>query len=415
MNEPRYQDVSADENVNGTTLRAWVDEMGAFVKGIDPNHLLGTGLEGHETTYGFGGNEGNPFVYIHQSPYIDFTSATRTRPRAGRTCASTQTKTLIRRLDQRLARRGRQAVLHGRVQRPQRRPDRLVAAIYTDFEAAGGDGSAFWWYPATNVDGKFGVMRGAPELASFRTHSANMIAKSGGVVPSLGLREPVRSPCASSRPPLPPSSAPVSASASSPPPARPCTVHYGLSDWGSSFNGDVTIRNTGTAAITGWALRWTFPATRSRRSTDPMLSPDDRNVAFTVIGAVEAIWIYDFARRTVTSLTSTAAGKSQAPTWSPDGSQIIYRGTRGGFRNLFRKAVDGGGDEERLTTADSLQTPTSWSVDGKHLIFVDTTVGTGPDSAVLDTDTHEPRVFLRTAAGETNPRFSPDGRAVAYV
>ena len=152
-----------------------------------------------------------------------------------------------------------------------------------------------------------------------------------------------------------------------------------------------------------------------RAFTDPMLSPDGRNVAFTVIGAVEAIWIYDFARRTVTSLTSTAAGSSQAPTWSPDGSQIIYRGTRGGFRNLFRKAVDGGGDEERLTTADSLQTPTSWSVDGKHLIFVDTTVGTGPDLAVLDTDTHEPRVFLRTAAGETNPRFSPDGRAVAYV
>ena len=36
-------------------------------------------------------------------------------------------------------------------------------------------------------------------------------------------------------------------------------MHYGLSDWGSSFNGDVTIRNTGTTAINGWALRWTFP------------------------------------------------------------------------------------------------------------------------------------------------------------
>ncbi|NUP79622.1 MAG: cellulase family glycosylhydrolase, partial [Nonomuraea sp.] len=75
MNEPRYQDQTPNENTTGTTLRAWVDEMGAFVKGIDPNHLLGTGLEAHETRFGFGGDEGNPFVKIHQSPWIDFTSA----------------------------------------------------------------------------------------------------------------------------------------------------------------------------------------------------------------------------------------------------------------------------------------------------------------------------------------------------
>lgn len=75
MNEPRYQDVSAEENISGTTLRAWIDEMGAFVKNLDPNHMLSAGLEGQSTKYGYGGDCGNPFVYIHQSPYIDFTTA----------------------------------------------------------------------------------------------------------------------------------------------------------------------------------------------------------------------------------------------------------------------------------------------------------------------------------------------------
>ena len=73
MNEPRYQD--AGENTTGNTLRAWIDEMGAYVKSVDPNHMVCAGLEGHGTEYNFGGDEGNPFVYIQQSPYIDFCSA----------------------------------------------------------------------------------------------------------------------------------------------------------------------------------------------------------------------------------------------------------------------------------------------------------------------------------------------------
>jgi mannan endo-1,4-beta-mannosidase len=38
-----------------------------------------------------------------------------------------------------------------------------------------------------------------------------------------------------------------------------CSVDYRLSDWGTSFNADVTIRNTGTAAVKGWQLAFAFP------------------------------------------------------------------------------------------------------------------------------------------------------------
>ncbi|GGM48375.1 cellulose binding domain-containing protein [Dactylosporangium sucinum] len=255
MNEPRYENQTPNENTSGTTLRAWVDEMGAFVKGIDPNHLLGTGLEGHESRYGFGGDEGNPFVYIHQSPYIDFTSAHPYPTESWANLGIEQTKALIR------------AWIndsHNVVGKPffmgefnVHNVDRSAwfSALFADFEAAGGDGSAFWWYSATNVDGKFGVMKGAPELAAFRTHSANMIAKSGGVLPSVSVSaSPSKSPSTSASP-----SPSVSASPSNSPPAGACTVRYRLADWGSSFNGDVTITNTGSTAINGWALRWSFP------------------------------------------------------------------------------------------------------------------------------------------------------------
>ncbi|MEU2061278.1 cellulase family glycosylhydrolase [Streptomyces sp. NPDC013455] len=38
-----------------------------------------------------------------------------------------------------------------------------------------------------------------------------------------------------------------------------CAVAYRLSDWGTSFNADVTIRNTGTTAVKGWQLVFDFP------------------------------------------------------------------------------------------------------------------------------------------------------------
>lgn len=42
-----------------------------------------------------------------------------------------------------------------------------------------------------------------------------------------------------------------------------CTVAYQVtSQWAGGFNADVRITNTGTAAITGWTLRWTYAGTQ---------------------------------------------------------------------------------------------------------------------------------------------------------
>ena len=179
MNEPRYQGVSAAEDANGTTLRAWVDEMGAFIKGIDSNHMLSTGLEGHEAKYGFGGNEGNPFVYIHQSPYIDFTSAHPYPDEAWASLTIAQTKALVH---------AWAVDSHTVVGKPffmgefnsftGVRTD-WWTAFYSQLEADDVAGDAFWWYADTNPDAKFGVTHSSPEMSIFRAHSAFQKAKSG--------------------------------------------------------------------------------------------------------------------------------------------------------------------------------------------------------------------------------------------
>jgi alpha-galactosidase len=38
-----------------------------------------------------------------------------------------------------------------------------------------------------------------------------------------------------------------------------CQVSYVKNEWGGGFTANVTVKNTGTEAVTGWALTWTFP------------------------------------------------------------------------------------------------------------------------------------------------------------
>src|SRR5262249_38962143 len=62
---------------------------------------------------------------------------------------------------------------------------------------------------------------------------------------------------------------------------------------------------------------------------------------------------------------------------------------------------------------DNLQTPGSFSQDGKLFTFTDVDPVTGWDIWMLGTD-REPEPLLKTRYGEWNPHLSPDGRWLAY-
>ncbi|MFV2104107.1 glycoside hydrolase family 9 protein [Micromonospora sp. LOL_024] len=51
----------------------------------------------------------------------------------------------------------------------------------------------------------------------------------------------------------------VTVTTSAPLPTSPCRVTYGSNDWGSGFTANITITNTGTTAINGWTLAFSFP------------------------------------------------------------------------------------------------------------------------------------------------------------
>jgi serine/threonine-protein kinase len=149
-----------------------------------------------------------------------------------------------------------------------------------------------------------------------------------------------------------------------------------------------------------------------------VISPDGNRAVVQIKSGVDELWMYEFATQSMTPFTTTG-GSSQAPVWSHDGRYVIYRGTRAGYRNLFRRAADGTGGEERLTTKlDVIQTPTSVSADGKWVVFMESgqTAAGGADlfTVALDGGDPTPRPVVATPALETNGQVSPDGRWIAY-
>jgi dipeptidyl aminopeptidase/acylaminoacyl peptidase len=81
---------------------------------------------------------------------------------------------------------------------------------------------------------------------------------------------------------------------------------------------------------------------------------------------------------------------------------------------LFWQLADGSGGAERLTTSSG-DVASSWSPDGQTLAFQEPAPGAGWDLWVFRLSDHKAQPFLQTRFNEIAPRFSPDGRWLAYA
>ena len=131
------------------------------------------------------------------------------------------------------------------------------------------------------------------------------------------------------------------------------------------------------------------------------------------------IWLIDVASGKATRFTSDPAWEA-FPTWSPDGSRIIFTSNRGGAYDLYQKALNdtgnGTGTEELFYKSSEGKGPTSWSPDGRFLLYyslgqpthVKLLAASGPaDRAPVPVV--DPQFSSITA------RFSRDGRWIAYT
>ncbi len=148
------------------------------------------------------------------------------------------------------------------------------------------------------------------------------------------------------------------------------------------------------------------------------LSPDGQRVGVAIADehtAVGDLWVYDLARNTRTRVTFTPED-DDAFVWSPDGRPVAFFSWRAHDKPSFylKELTDAGDGESPLDSG--WQWPSDWSADGRFIIYRENDPTIGGDLWVLPLfGEQKPFPFLRSRFSETMPRFSPDGRWVAFA
>ncbi len=147
------------------------------------------------------------------------------------------------------------------------------------------------------------------------------------------------------------------------------------------------------------------------------LSPDGKRLAVIKRSSVSAkdIWLIDLDHPVPSRFTfGTSIVDSVA--WSRDGRRIAFASDRLGPMDIFVKSTDGAAEETAVLTGGAVfKSPSTWSVDGKTLVFEQPDPKTGWDLMLLPGDSKGPAVpFLNSRSSEREAEVSPDGRWIAY-
>jgi Tol biopolymer transport system component len=135
-------------------------------------------------------------------------------------------------------------------------------------------------------------------------------------------------------------------------------------------------------------------------------------IASRVFAVNDDIWTLDIASGAPLRFTFEPLDEI-FPQWTADGARIAY-GTRTGA--IFWKASDGSGQRQELTHGEYSRYPTSFSRDGKYMVFVETHPSRRRDIWLMRLDgDRQSEPLVATDADERDARFSPDGQWLAYV
>jgi Tol biopolymer transport system component len=146
------------------------------------------------------------------------------------------------------------------------------------------------------------------------------------------------------------------------------------------------------------------------------LSPDGSRLAAGIedprTGTMD-LWVFELQRGVSTRLHSGSVDEG-SPVWSADGSKLFHRSDVLGAPDIYEITVGAPGSERPVFADFGVQQPEDVSRDGRLLVYLDNTQATG-DIRLLPLDGEaKPSTWLHIPFNVSSPRFSPDGRWIAY-
>ncbi len=139
------------------------------------------------------------------------------------------------------------------------------------------------------------------------------------------------------------------------------------------------------------------------QASQPAFSPDGRQVAFHAVSNQRYdIFALDLETGGVSNLTNDDAYDA-APTYSPDGTKLVYTSTRGGAGKLVGMDLADPSRREQLTFGPGQDEGAAFSSDGERLYFSSDRQDEVFDIYRLDLDTRELSRLTYVIGGAVNP------------
>jgi len=151
----------------------------------------------------------------------------------------------------------------------------------------------------------------------------------------------------------------------------------------------------------------------------PSWSPDGSQIVFTSdYDGDDELWILDVNTGNVTQLTENDA-VDREPHWSPDGNQIVFTSDQDSptlFElYLYNFRPNDADSITRLTNLEGNSVAPRFSPDGNQIVYVNDRTGDGDIFVISRDGSRNIILFSDDDADDRQPTWSPDGEYIAFI
>ena len=149
---------------------------------------------------------------------------------------------------------------------------------------------------------------------------------------------------------------------------------------------------------------WSSDSKRVIFCTDDDMHPPKKNAS--------EIYAVDVATRKITTLIS--GGTNTYPSWSPDGTKIVFRRMIGDMNSEVFVVNSDGTAEKNLSNHMAFDGWPAWSPDGTKIAF-SSNRRANYQIHIMDADGSNVRLLANTEGRATEPRWSRDGKTIFFT
>ena len=146
--------------------------------------------------------------------------------------------------------------------------------------------------------------------------------------------------------------------------------------------------------------------------TGPEISPDGKSIVFmhwTVTSNQDEIWVMD---QDGSSPRRVVGGIGWDPTWSPDGTQILFASDRSGSNQLWIVNLDGS-SLHQVSNLPAIRGRSDWSPQGQIATYSGD--AWNREVYIMNLDGSNLRQLTPDGGNSQGPSFSPDGKWVTFT